>query len=158
MILVATGTHPQQFNRLIQAVDNLVGNNAINGKVVIQVGYSTYIPKNAKWFRFTGYPNMLRLIKKSLIVITHGGIGSILLSVKLNKKIIVVPRLKKFNEHTNDHQLEIVKELAKQGKIIPVYDISKLYTAIKSAKLFNPNKFEKNNLILDMTKKFLSGL
>jgi len=158
MILVATGTHLQQFNRLIEAVDNLVGDNAINEKVVIQVGYSNYIPKNAKWFRFTGYADMVKLIKGSSIVITHAGIGSVLLSVRLNKKTIVVPRLKKFGEHTNNHQLEIVKELAKQRKIIPVYDISKLYAAIKNTKSFKPNKFEKSSVILDMVNKFLSIL
>lgn len=158
MILVATGTHTQQFNRLLEAVDNLVGNNGIDEKVVMQIGYSDYIPKNTKWFRFTGYSDMLKLLKNSSIVITHGGIGSVLLSLRLNRKTIVVPRLKKFFEHTNDHQLEIVKELTNQRKIIPVYDISKLHTAIKNAKSFKPNKSEKSNVILDMTSRFLSKL
>lgn len=158
MILVATGTHPQQFNRLIEAVDNLVGNNAIKEKVVMQVGYSSYMPKNAKWFKFTGYWDMLKLIKNASIVITHAGIGSVLLSVRLNKKTIVVPRLKKFGEHTNDHQLEIVNELSNQKKIIPVYDISKLNIAIKKAKFFKPNKSKKSVKILTFIHRFLNKL
>ncbi|MBI4010627.1 MAG: hypothetical protein HY361_05630 [Candidatus Aenigmarchaeota archaeon] len=158
MILVATGTHPQQFNRLIEAVDNLVENSDIDENVVMQIGYSNYIPKNAKWFRFTGYWDMLKLIKNASLVITHAGIGSVLLSVRLNKKTIVVPRVKKFGEHTNDHQLEIVKELANQRKIIPVYDISELGLAIRKAKSFKPPKSEKSSKILNITSRFLNQL
>ena len=48
-------------------------------------------------------------IEKSDYIITHGGVGSIIDSLKKNKKVIAVPRLGKYNEHVNDHQVEIIE-------------------------------------------------
>ena len=158
MILVITGTHPQQFNRLLEEVDRLVGNGTIKEYVLMQTGHSDYKPKNCKSFKFTGYDEMNGLLKKASIVITHGGIGSVLLSVRMNKKTIVVPRMKKFKEHTNDHQLEIVKELSSHRRIIPVYDIAKLALSIDSAKSFKPVKVSKSYTIQNMITNFLDKM
>ena len=51
------------------------------------------------------------LISQCDILITHGGVGSILTGLNNNKKVIAAPRLKKYNEHQNDHQLEIIEKL-----------------------------------------------
>ena len=158
MILVITGTHPQQFDRALKEVDNLIAMHVINEPVMMQTGYSNYLPKNAKWFKFTNYENMLKLMKKASYVITHGGIGSVLLSLRMNKKTIVVPRLKKFGEHTNDHQLEIVKELDKQNKIIPVYDITQLSNVIENVGSFKSAGLPKSNKTLQLIGKFLKQL
>jgi len=158
MIFVITGTHSQQFNRLLKEVDNLIDSKIINENVIMQIGYSDYLPKNAEWFKFVDYKKMLNLMEKSSLIITHGGIGSVLISLKLNKKTIVVPRLKKFLEHTNDHQLEIVKELGKQGKILPVYNMNELRTALMKIYSFKPKKSEKSGKILQMISLYLNRL
>lgn len=44
MIFVTVGTHEQPFNRLIKKVDDLVANGNIKEKVIVQTGFSTYIP------------------------------------------------------------------------------------------------------------------
>ena len=74
------------------------------------------------------------LIKEADLVITHGGVGSIMSAVKLGKKVIAVPRLKKYDEHVNDHQLEIVDTFKKQGIIIGVNGVEELEQAIIDAK------------------------
>ena len=158
MIFVITGTHSQQFNRLLKEVDNLVEFKAIKDKVIMQIGYSDYLPKNTEWFKFVDYKKMLNLIGKASLIITHGGIGSVMVSLKLNKKIIVVPRLKKFLEHTNDHQLEIVKELSRQGKIVAVYNINELRPALANINSFMPKKSEKSGKILQMINLYLNRL
>ncbi len=158
MMLVMVGTHPQSFDRLLEAVDNLIADGTIKENVIMQTGYSNYIPKHAKWFKFIEYGKMIELIKKSSVVITHGGIGSVLLSIRYNKPTIVVPRLRKLNEHTNDHQLEIVKELSSQGKVIPVYDISQLKSALKKSKSFKLKYAENESKILQTIDKFLTSI
>lgn len=45
MIFVTLGTHEQPFNRLIKKVDDLVANGDIKEKVIVQTGFSTYIPE-----------------------------------------------------------------------------------------------------------------
>lgn len=108
----------------------------IKDDVIIQTGYTQYIPKKCKWFKFVSQKKFENLCKKSDIIITHGGVGSIMTPLKFNKTTIAVPRLKEFNEHTDNHQLQIVKELEKMGKIIAVYDIGNLYSSIIKAKKF----------------------
>ncbi len=108
--------------------------------MIIQIGHTDYIPKNCEWFRFVNPEEFREFCEKSNIVITHGGIGSIIIPLKLNKPVIVVPRYKKFSEHTDNHQIQISKAMTKEGKIIPVYDIKELESAIKKAREFKVKK------------------
>ncbi|NCN39182.1 MAG: beta-1,4-galactosyltransferase, partial [Candidatus Aenigmarchaeota archaeon] len=57
--------------------------------------------------------------------------------------VIVVPRLKKYDEHVNDHQIEITKELEKQGRILGVYDISELKEKINKVEKMKSKSFPK---------------
>lgn len=58
---------------------------------------------------------MEKYIKKARVVISHGGGGTVFLALRLHKKIIVVPRLFKYREHINDHQLELCHYLKKKN-------------------------------------------
>jgi UDP-N-acetylglucosamine transferase subunit ALG13 len=129
MILVTVGTHGQ-FDRLIKKVDDLVKEGKITN-VVAQIGYSTYIPKYIEnYFTFTELERMEKLIKRADIIITHAGIASLLLSMRLGKRTIVVPRLKKFKEHITDHQVQIVHQLEREKRVLPVYNIDDLEKAL----------------------------
>jgi UDP-N-acetylglucosamine transferase subunit ALG13 len=156
LIFVTVGTHERGFDRLVKAVDDLIGSGKIKEKVTIQTGYTEYIPKNCDSFKFTDYDNIVELCKKASIIISHGGVGSIITPLELGRPVIVVPRLKRFNEHTNDHQLQIVKELERQGKIIPVYDIKNLENALEEARKLGNKKYNKQrSKILDIVSNYL---
>ena len=158
MIFVTVGTHYQGFERLIKAVDELTGKGEIKENVIIQIGYSDYTPKNCKWFRFVDPEDFVEFCKKSNIVITHAGIGSIIIPLKIKKPVIVVPRYKKFNEHTDDHQLQITKELEKEGKIITVYDINNLEKAYKKSKKWKPIHLKEKNKISNLIGDYIKKL
>lgn len=71
------------------------------------------------------------MVKKSDIVITHGGPSSFIMALQFEKVPIVVPRKKEFDEHINDHQYEFVKTISERsGNIICVYDVKKLKDTI----------------------------
>ena len=132
MIFVTVGTHEQQFNRLIQAVDELKRDNIIQEDVFIQTGYSTYEPQYCEWNKLIPYKKMVENVEKAHIVITHGGPASFIMPLQMGKIPIVVPRQLKYDEHVNDHQMEFVKAVAeRQGNIIPVYDINELNATIQ---------------------------
>ena len=57
-------------------------------------------------------------IGKADYIITHGGVGTITDALKLGKKIIAVPRLSKYKEHVNDHQLQIIENFSEKGFIV----------------------------------------
>ena len=127
MIFVTVGTHEQPFNRLLECVDKLKEKNIITEEVIMQTGFSTYVPKNCEWKKLFPYDAMIENVKKARIVITHGGPSSFIMPLQEGKIPIVVPRQKKYEEHVNDHQVDFAKAVAERQKnIIVVTDIEVL--------------------------------
>lgn len=127
MIFVTVGTHEQQFNRLIEAVDMLVEQGIINEEVIMQTGFSTYEPKHCIWKKLISYKEMIKNVENARIVITHGGPASFIMPLQMGKVPVVVPRQKQYDEHVNDHQLEFAKAVEeRQGNILVVDNISGL--------------------------------
>jgi UDP-N-acetylglucosamine transferase subunit ALG13 len=132
MIFVTVGTHEQPFNRLIQKVDSLVGTGAIKEDVFIQRGIKSVVPMNCPSSDMICYNDIVERINNARIIITHGGPGSIMMSLSAGKIPIVVPRQAKYKEHIDDHQISFTKGLESQHKIIAVYEIEDL-----KEKIFN---------------------
>ena len=121
MIFVTVGTHEQQFNRLIKAVDDLVADGTIKDEVVIQKGFSDYEPKHCEAHKLISYKDMQKYYDEARVVITHGGPASFMAALERNKTPIVMPRLKKYDEHVNDHQDHFCREVEKRfGNIVVV--------------------------------------
>jgi len=128
MIFVTVGTDEHDFSRLVKKMDELPGKN------VMQIGHTKYEPKKAEWFRFEKNSVIEGLYKKADIIVTHGGAGSIIRSLKGGKVPIVVPRLKKHGEHLNDHQLDLARGLEGKGRVVLVEDVELLGKMIKRRK------------------------
>ncbi|MDO4422094.1 MAG: glycosyltransferase [Eubacteriales bacterium] len=129
MIFVTVGTHEQQFNRLVSYMDEWASSH--DEEVVIQSGFSTYEPKSAKYSKLFPYKKMIELVDKARIVITHGGPSSFIMPLQIGKVPVVVPRMKEFDEHVNDHQLDFARAVAeRQGNIIVIEDVTKLSETI----------------------------
>ena len=112
MILVSLGTHERPFFRLLKEIEELISGGKIKD-VIIQTGYTSYKVKGARCFDFIEFGKMQKLIKDCDFLITHGGVGSITDALNYGKAIIVVPRRKDLNEHSDNHQLQITKEMEK---------------------------------------------
>lgn len=151
MIFVTVGTHEQSFCRLIKKIDELKINGIIDEEVIMQIGYTNYKPQKCKWQKLIGFDLMKKYCKEARIIITHGGPGSIMMALQNNKKPIVVPRMKEFNEHVDNHQVLFCKKMESFNKIVPVYDIESLQSVILN---YNDEKIEyKSN-----TKNFVAKL
>ena len=148
MIFVTVGSHYQGFDRLIKKMDEIAGKT--DEKVIMQIGHTNYKPVNAEYFDFVDdFGKIEQLNRNARVVVSHAGAGSILTALKLGTSVIVVPRLKKYNEHMDDHQLEIAEAMSKNGSVKVTYDLSSLDHLIKSD--FISNKEEnKENLILSL--------
>ena len=116
MIFVTVGTHEQQFNRLVKYMDNFSSSKVVNDDIIIQTGYSTYVPQHCEWKKFFPYQEIEKNVARARIVITHGGPSSFIMPLRMGKIPIVVPRQKKFEEHVNDHQLEFCEAVALRQK------------------------------------------
>ena len=118
MIFVTLGSQKFQFDRLLQAVDKL----QTDDEIFAQIGYSEYKPKHYKYKKFLDRDEFAKAMDLSDIVITHGGTGAIISAVKKGKKVIAVPRLKKYGEHVDDHQIQLVNQFSELNLIYPCVD------------------------------------
>ena len=144
MILVTLGTQDKGFDRLLKAIDREIKKGTITDRVVVQAGYTEYQSDKMEIFDMIDKEALEKLTKEADLIITHGGVGSILTALSYGKTIIAVPRLKKYKEHTNDHQKQIVNRFAKEGYILAAKDLSQLDKMIEKAKTFHPKKYRSN--------------
>jgi UDP-N-acetylglucosamine transferase subunit ALG13 len=158
MIFTTVGTHTQPFDRLLKKIDELIEKGIIKEKVIAQIGYSTYKPKNYNYFTFTSEEKILELNKKARLIIAHAGAGSIITALQFRKPVIVVPRLKKFNEHVNNHQVQIARAFEKEKKVLACYDIEDLEKVIIMARKFRPRIKKEKPKIFSIIKNFLEEL
>ena len=159
MILVLLGTQDKPFDRLLKEVDKLKKEGIIRDKVVAQIGSTKGIYDHLEVFDFCSKEKIESLIDEARIIISHAGVGTITECIEKDKKVIVVPRVKKHGEHTNDHQLQITKEFALKKYILPLYDVKKLQRALSDIKTFEPEKYESNtNNFSNKIKEYIDML
>ena len=146
MILVTLGTQDKAFTRLLENSDKEIEKGNIKEKVIVQAGYSVdkYQTDNMEMFDLIDRDEFNKLVNECSLLITHGGVGSILTGLKNNKKVIACPRLFKYKEHMNDHQVQIINEFAKAGYIIAYNEEDKLSDILEKAKKFKPKKYVSN--------------
>jgi beta-1,4-N-acetylglucosaminyltransferase len=130
LIFVTVGSHYQGFDRLIQKMDEIAGKT--DEKVIMQIGYTKSKPVNAEYFEFAEYSKIQKLNSDARIVVSHAGVGSILTALEQKTHLLIVPRLKKYDEVVDDHQLEIAKELSENPNVTVVYDIEYLEESLKT--------------------------
>lgn len=155
MILVLLGTQDKSFHRLLEQIDKSINKGTIKEEVIVQAGYTKYESPNMKIFDFVSKEELEEYVKESSFVITHAGVGSILDGIRKEKKMIVAARLKKYKEHTNDHQLQILKEFANQKYILPLYDLSCLDKTIAKLDKFKVKKFKSGNQMIDLITDYI---
>ncbi len=158
MIFVTLGTQDKSFKRLLEAVDNEIKKDNIKEKVIVQAGYTKYDSKNMEIFDLLDKDDFDKYIKECDLLITHGGVGSILTGLKNNKKVIACPRLAKYNEHMNDHQIQIIERFTESGYILPYNEGDDLGEIIKNSKDFKPVKYKSNtHNMVKIIKNFIDN-
>jgi UDP-N-acetylglucosamine transferase subunit ALG13 len=116
MILVTLGTIPFPFDRAIQWLHVLLDRGIIAETVFVQYGSSsaallrdnelvTLVP----WVESS---KLSSLVDSARLVISHAGQGSTRMLASRGARFILIPRLKKFSEHVDDHQLWFCQGLA----------------------------------------------
>lgn len=162
MILILLGTQNNSFHRLLEKMDELVEKGIIEERILVQAGYTKYESKNMKIFDLIPQEELERYQEKADLIITHGGVGSIISSIKKGKKVIAVPRLHEYQEHVNDHQKQIVESFHKKGYIMGVNGVEELEEAILKMEKFVPVKYETkedgNSKMLRIIEEFIAKI
>jgi UDP-N-acetylglucosamine transferase subunit ALG13 len=156
LIFVCVGTREYQFNRLLKKLDELIEEGLIKEDVFAQIGYSSYIPKNYSFTKFMSPEEFNEYLMNCRLVITHGGTGSIIGALRRKKHVIGVTRLRKYGEHVDDHQKQMIELFAKENYIYGVEEIDELKSAVS---YFDHSvimkKFEKESYVLNLITDFI---
>jgi len=112
-IFVTVGTvHRYRFERIIDVVKTIAKEN---DQVVWQIGDINSIEFIGDCYRELTETEFSQMVDWADVVVTHSGVGSILNVLDRGKYPIVVPRLSKFGEHVDDHQIEIAAVISDLG-------------------------------------------
>ena len=159
MIFVTLGSQKFQFNRLLIEIDRLVEEGKITEEVFAQTGYSDYEPKNYEYKNFLDREEFSGIMGECDKVITHGGTGAIIGAVKKEKKVIAVPRLAKFNEHVDDHQLQITKQFSEMRFVKSINKIDELEECLVEIENLKFNSYVSNTKnILGAIENFIDKI
>ena len=128
MILVTVGSSHFPFDRLLRAVDLLPRSE----ELVVQHGPSEVRPASARCMSFAPLDSLAELVRDARVVVTHAGVGSILLALSNGKKPVVVPRLRELGEAVDDHQLECARRFSRDDLVTLVEDPAQLAAVVES--------------------------
>ncbi len=158
MIFLTVGTQ-FPFDRLVRAVDEAVGRDLIDEDIFAQVGASSYQPMN--------FPAVVQLdkdqfdnrLRKASGVISHAGVGSIITALENRKPMLVLPRLKRYREVVNDHQVDIARAFEQQRYLLAAYSVEELPEKIHALRSFIPQKRQtQTDAVRDRISGFLKEL
>ena len=158
MIFLTIGTlHP--FDRLVKTVDTLAGSGRITEQIVGQIGYGDYQPKHMQACQVLEKEAFDEHMKKASLIISHAGMGSIITAITLQKPMIVMPRLKKYHEHVNDHQLDTALKFEELGIVLVANDEDELAEKIALVPTFKPAKRQaQGDTMITRISGFLDGI
>lgn len=125
MIFVTIGT-AEPFDRLLRALDALPRTE----ELVVQRGASSVTLGGARCVDFLPYEQVVAHIRVARAVIMHAGAGSIITCLAHGKSPIVVPRLARYGETCDDHQLAFARRLAESGVVTLVEELEQLPEAV----------------------------
>ena len=73
-------------------------------------------------------------IRKASVVITHAGAGSTLVCIQQGKHPVLVPRLPKFGEIVDEHQIPFADKFGGLGLATTLHEMGELPAAIAAAR------------------------
>ena len=158
MVFVSLGTQDKKFTRLLDIVSEAINQGLITEKVVVQAGYTKYESDVMEIYDYVSTDEFNKYIQDCSLLITHGGVGNILTGLKYNKKIIAVPRMEKYGEHTNDHQLQIVNNFADKGYVLKLEDDQEYADVFATAKSFKHKRWvNKNKEFIEKIRDYIDN-
>jgi len=130
------------FDRLVQSVDEMVGNKLITDTVVAQIGDGKYEPKHMAFDRYLAKPEYDQRVMEAEILVAHAGAGTIALALKHGKRLLVVPRRGEFREHVNDHQVVTARKYEEMGYVLVAQNMTDIPMKLAALRDFQPRNRE----------------
>ena len=141
MILVVLGTNDKPFTRLLDAVEQALASGVIQDEVIVQAGFTRYESRYMKVIDYIDQEQFADYLAKADILITHGGVGTIMTALQQGKTILAAARLQEYGEHVNNHQIQLLSAFEEQGYLIYMKDLSDIAPYLRQASGFRPRQY-----------------
>lgn len=150
MIFITLGTQNFNFLRLLKAVEEAINKGVLKEKVIAQIGNNKFDSQQIHCIPFLDKETFNQYMNDAEFIISHAGTGSIITALKKGKKVLVAPRLKKYNEHIDNHQLEILEAFSKLNLIVPLKkDLSDLEEKIRNVEQYRLDSYKSNTYVFN---------
>jgi UDP-N-acetylglucosamine transferase subunit ALG13 len=137
----------------------MIDEGLISETLFAQIGESTYRPRNFESAASLEKRVFDNYVKQASSIIGHAGMGTITMALDNHKPLLVMPRLKKYGEVVNDHQVAIARKFSELGHILAAYEVIDLPEGIKKLKNFIPIERKTNpQAIVNRIRGFLEKL
>lgn len=113
---VSVGNATQSFSRLIDAVLKVA--SQLPQPVIVQHGNTIFQGVGCVAQPFLEMEEFGQFVVQAELLILHAGAGSVIHAIQAGKIPVVMPRLAKYDEIIDDHQLEFARALAEMGKVV----------------------------------------
>ena len=147
-LFVPLGTQKFPFNRLVKALNGLVESGVYSPQEIVM--QSTIYEERPLFTHHEIIPleTFNSYLDKAEVIITHSGVNSIISSMNRRKPLIIVPRMKKFGEHVDDHQIQLVEAFSKMGIIEACLEVNDINDALVQVRSKEFNAFHSNTNVL----------
>jgi UDP-N-acetylglucosamine transferase subunit ALG13 len=137
VIFLTVGTQ-FPFDRLVRAVDEVLGRSAVEDEVFAQVGSRGYRPRHMEWVETLEREAFGQRVAGARALIGHAGTGTILTALEAGKPLLVMPRLRRYGEVVNDHQVATARKFAELGHVLLAYDEREIPAKLAALDSFIP--------------------
>jgi UDP-N-acetylglucosamine transferase subunit ALG13 len=151
MIVVTTGTNEWAFDRLVRAAAAIDGDEPL----FVQYGSSREPQGRGEWVDFTAFDELEARMRQARVVVSHAGVGSIMLARRCGHRPVVLPRLGRLGEAVDDHQVDLGRRLHASGLVTLVENEGDLIAAVRAgaadqAELSVPSMAGAASLVADL--------
>jgi anti-anti-sigma factor len=115
MLLITVGTEQYQFNALMHWIELLIDYQLINEDVLVQYGFSTHFPDGSKAYRNLSEQEFLNFVDGASLIISHCDENVAQLLEDKDTPYVLVPRLQRFREYIDNHQMEVADDFERRG-------------------------------------------
>ena len=154
MIFVTVGTNEAPFDRLVEATGRF---GVAAEQVVVQYGASSIRPLGATLVDFVPFDRLVDYVRAARVVVTHAGVGSVLVALSNGHRPIVMPRLRRYGEAVDDHQAAFAAQFAETGLVTLVRDASELEAALDGGTGRGVAAAPDGGLLVDELRSYLTA-
>lgn len=111
-VVVTVGTERFPFSRALASVQDALPSSC---DVLWQTGHTSYPDLEGEVRAWFPSPKLNAAVSEADLVITHAGVGSVLMALRSGLHPLIIPRQASLGEHVDDHQVELARYLEERG-------------------------------------------